>query len=156
VSKVLEKDDHESSVLGALIRSGNWLVPELAAQHLVVDLEDTAGHTSGGQQSQVRQGVIPQLAACCAVLCCAVLCRAEAVAWPCGSSVDTLSGEASAMPHIPKCMPCHGLLKGTACCPRPPKASGMPGLTRLTADHAMPALLCAAPKGDHAMPCLCV
>jgi hypothetical protein len=54
VSKVLEKDDHESSVLGALIRSGNWLVPELAAQHFVVDLEDTTGHTSGGQQSQVR------------------------------------------------------------------------------------------------------
>ena len=39
VSKALEKDDHEACLLGALIKSGNWLIPALQHQRLDIWLE---------------------------------------------------------------------------------------------------------------------
>lgn len=43
VSKVLEFDDHEAALLGAIIKGGGWLVEALREQRLDVELEGKEG-----------------------------------------------------------------------------------------------------------------
>eukprot|EP00879_Flechtneria_rotunda_P012438 GHRR01012988.1.p1 GENE.GHRR01012988.1~~GHRR01012988.1.p1 ORF type:complete len:950 (+),score=433.73 GHRR01012988.1:1099-3948(+) len=54
VPRVLERDDHEATLLGAMIKSGSWLVPEVAAARLDMELEGQPTEHKLGKQYLAR------------------------------------------------------------------------------------------------------
>lgn len=57
VSKVLELDDREATLLSAMIKSGSWLLPGIADQWLDVELEGSPDSSNGlVTQYKVRPG----------------------------------------------------------------------------------------------------
>lgn len=57
VSKVLQRDDRESTLLTAFLKSGCWLLPEVTEQWLDMELEDdSSSHKQLVSQYKVSEG----------------------------------------------------------------------------------------------------